>query len=105
MRYIYYMHYTHTHTHKEILLGHKKEGNLLFAATWMDLESIMLCAKSQTNIVWYHLYVKSKKYKKKLVNMTKKKQTHRYREKNCYQWEEEREEEKYKGGGLRGTDY
>ena len=37
--------------------------------------------------------------------MTKKKQTHRYREKNCYQWEEEREEEKYKGGGLRGTDY
>ena len=47
------MHYTHTHTHthKEILLGHKKEGNLLFAATWMDLESIMLCAKSQTNIV------------------------------------------------------
>ena len=29
--------------------------------------------------VWYHLYVESKKYNK-LVNITKKKQTHRYRE-------------------------
>ena len=31
------------------------------------------------NTVWYHLYVESKKYNK-LVNKTKKKQTHRYRE-------------------------
>ena len=35
--------------------------------------------KSEKNIVGYHLYVESKKYNK-LVNITKKKQTHRYRE-------------------------
>ena len=34
-----------------------------FAATWMDLEIIILNKVSQrkTNIVWYHLYVESKK--------------------------------------------
>ena len=31
------------------------------------------------NTVWYHLYVESKKYNK-LVNITEKKQTHRYGE-------------------------
>ena len=51
---------------------------LPFAATWMDLEGIMLSEITQrkTNTVCYHLYVKSKKYNK-LVNVTKKKQTHR----------------------------
>ena len=33
----------------------------------------------QTSTIWYHLYVESKKYNK-LVNITKKKQTHKYRE-------------------------
>ena len=33
----------------------------------------------KTNIVWYHLHVESKKYNK-LVNTTKKNETHRYRE-------------------------
>ena len=48
---------------------------------WMDLEDIMLSEVTQrkTNIVWYHLYVESKQYNK-LVNITKKKQTPRYRE-------------------------
>ena len=31
-----------------ILLSHKKEENLPFAATWMDSEGIMLCDISQT---------------------------------------------------------
>ena len=35
--------------------------------------------QKKTNIVWYHLYVDSKKYNK-LVNITKKKQTHIYKE-------------------------
>ena len=35
-------------------------------------------SKSEKNIVGYHLHVESKKYNK-LVNITKKKQTHRHR--------------------------
>ena len=55
--------------------------------------------------VWYHLCVESKKYNK-LENITKKKWTHRYREQTSgYQWGEGREEEQYRGRGLRGTNY
>ena len=45
----------------------------------MDLEGIMLSEISQTeeDTIWYHFYVESKK-QTNLVNMTKKKQTHRY---------------------------
>ena len=54
----------------------KKNETLPFAATWMDLEGITVSAKNQTetNTVWYHLYMGSEKYNK-LVNLTKKKQT------------------------------
>ena len=45
----------------------------------------------ETNTVWYHLHVESKKYNE-LVNKTKKKQTHRYGEQTSgYQWGEGRE--------------
>jgi len=49
--------------------------------------------------------VKSKKYNK-LVNVTKKKQTHRYREQisGC-QWGEGVRKREYKDKGLRGTNY
>ena len=42
----------------ELLLSHKKEQNNAFAATWMDLEIIILSEVSQrkTNAVWYQLY-------------------------------------------------
>ena len=45
-----------------VLLSHKKNEILLFAATQMDLEGIMLGEISQrkTNAVWYHLYVEFK---------------------------------------------
>ena len=41
----------------------KKKKKLPFAATWMDLENIILSEVSQTkeNIIWYHLCVESKK--------------------------------------------
>ena len=41
----------------------KKNTIMQFAATWMDLEIIILSEVRQrnTNIIWYHLYVESKK--------------------------------------------
>ena len=49
--------------HSGILLGHKKEWNMPFAAAWMGLEMIILSEVSQTktNIIWYHLCTESKK--------------------------------------------
>ena len=58
-----------------------------FAATWMDLEIIILSEVSQTktNIICYHLYVESKK----MIQMnlfTKQKQTHSFQKQTyCYQ--------------------
>ena len=77
-----------------------KKELLPFATTWMG---IMLSEISQTktNTVWYHLYVESKKYKKP-VNITKKKQTHRYREEiSGYQWGEGKDEGRYRSKLLK----
>ena len=51
------------HIYNGILLSHKKNEIMPFAATWMDLEIIILSEVRQrkTNIIWYHLYVESKK--------------------------------------------
>ena len=52
----------------------------------------------------YHLHVESKKYNK-VVNITKKKQTHSYREQTSgYQWGKGRTEGQDRGRGLRHTD-
>ena len=52
-----------------------------FAETWKDLELLSeIIRQRKTNTAGYHLYVEPKKYNK-LVDITKKKQTHRYREK------------------------
>ena len=73
----------------------------------MDLEGIMPSKISliKTNIVRYHLHVESKKYNK-LMNLTKKKQTHKYREQTSgYQRGERRGNAQYKAKGLRSTNY
>ena len=43
-------------------LATKENEIMLFVATWMDLEIIVLSEVRQrkTNIIWYHLYVESK---------------------------------------------
>ena len=39
--------HTHTHIHTGILLSHKKDEIMPFAATWMDLEMIILSEINQ----------------------------------------------------------
>ena len=73
----------------------------------MDLEGIMPSEVRQRkkNTVWYHLYVESTD-DNKLVNITEKKQTHRYREQTSgYQWGEGREGVNVGVGGVEGTNY
>ena len=50
------------HIYNGILLSHKK-GIMTFAATWMELQNIILSEVSQrqTNIIWYYSYMESKK--------------------------------------------
>ena len=47
------------HTYKGTLLSHKKEQNLPFTTTWMDLDITL--SEVKTNIRQYRLYVESKK--------------------------------------------
>ena len=46
--YIHTHTYTYIHTHNGILFSHKKNENLRFAMTWMDLLGIMLSETSLT---------------------------------------------------------
>ena len=66
-----------------ILLSVKKNEIMPFAATWMDLEIIILSEVSQTEKDKYHTILLIHKTQKKMIQMnlfTKQKQTHRLRE-------------------------
>ena len=51
------------YTYNGILLSHKKKEIMLFAATQINLDIIILSEISwrKTNIIQYHLYMESKK--------------------------------------------
>ena len=80
MTYIYIFAHTHTNIYTmEYYLPIKKNKILPFAATWIDLEGIMLSEMSdkERQILYItHLW----NLKKKLVNITKRRQTLWYRE-------------------------
>ena len=52
------------HTYNAILLSHKKNRKIPFAATWMDLEMIILSEvrKRKTNtVISFNMWMESKK--------------------------------------------
>ena len=48
------------HKGKELVHSHKINETMPVAAAWMDLKIIIVSEVSQTNIIWYHLYMESK---------------------------------------------
>ena len=63
------------------ILSHKKNEIMSFAATWTEVDIIILTEVSQANTIWYHLYVETNKVI--LINLlTKQKQSHRHRNKH-----------------------
>ena len=66
------------HIYNGILLTHKKKEIMPFAATHIGLEIIILSEVSQrkTDIIWYHLYVESKKFIQANL-FAEQKETHR----------------------------
>lgn len=62
--------------------SNKNKINSISSMFGTDCDNLNIYIKvclSEENIVWYHFYVKAENYNK-LVNTTKNKQTHRYRE-------------------------
>ena len=73
------------HIHNGILLSHKKDKIMPFAATWMDLEIIILSEVNQKEKDKYHMIsLICGIYNTTQINIpTKQKQTSRHREQTC----------------------
>ena len=66
--------YTHTPTHTvEYYSAIEKNEVIPFAVTWIDLEIIILSEvrHRKANIIWYHIYVGSKKIQMNLFTKQK----------------------------------
>ena len=48
------------HVYNGIVLSHKKNDIMLFAAMWMDLEIIIVSKPERERQIIYHLYMESK---------------------------------------------
>ena len=65
------------------MLSHKKNEIMSFAATWTDVDIIILTEVSQANIIWYHLYVETKKVI--LINLQNRNRVTDIENKHSYQ--------------------
>ena len=103
VRYIYIHTHTHTHTHTHwntISLKRMKSYHL--QTTQWDLEGITLSKIGQGQILYDLIYMLN--IKNKLVNITKKKQTHRYKEQTSgYQRGQGLGKGQYRSRGSRDT--
>ena len=73
------------HIHNGILLSHQKNEIKPFAATWMDLEMIILSKVSQTKKDKYPMISLKRNLILKMIqmNFTKQKETHRFQKRTC----------------------
>ena len=94
------------HIYNGILLSHKKNKIMPFAATWMGLEIIMLSEVSQAEKDKYHITITYMWNLKKKMTQTnlfiKQKQTYRLRERN-YGYQRGKGRREGYTGGLRST--
>ena len=68
------------HIHNGILLSHKKKNEIMpFAATWMDLEIIILSQTRERQVSYDITYMWNLKKMVQMNLFTKQKQSHRYR--------------------------
>ena len=67
-----------------ILLSHKKKERIPYAATWMELEIIILSEVSQKENIYHMISLICRIHNMAQMNRTtKQKQTHRHREQTC----------------------
>ena len=97
----------HIHT-MEHYSSHKKEWNFAICNSIDGLGGYYARwnkSDRKKQILHNITYIKSKKHNK-LVNIIKKKQTHRYRQQtSCYHWVQVRRKKPYRCRGLRGMNY